>query len=128
MKTSYILLIVVIAVVGAVILSTYSDASSYATFNEAASTPEKEFHVVGSLVKDQVMEYDALKDANHFAFYLQDEGGNVRKVIYNQPKPNDFELSEKVVVVGKVSGEETFKASQILLKCPSKYEAEVASN
>jgi cytochrome c-type biogenesis protein CcmE len=128
MKTSYIILIVVIAVIGGVVLSTYSDASSYATFNEAAATPDKEFHVVGTLVKEKPMEYDALKDANHFAFYLEDEGGMVRKVIYNQPKPNDFELSEKVVVVGKVTDEETFKASQILLKCPSKYEAEVASN
>jgi cytochrome c-type biogenesis protein CcmE len=44
------------------------------------------------------------------------------KVVYNQPKPADLDKSEKLVVVGKMDlANKCFKADQILLKCPSKY-------
>ncbi len=44
------------------------------------------------------------------------------RVIHNQPKPQDMEKSEKVVVVGKMNLEGNyFEADKILLKCPSKY-------
>ena len=39
---------------------------------------------------------------------------------YNGTKPNDFERSEQIVIIGKMKGEE-FAASGILMKCPSKY-------
>ena len=64
--------------------------------------------------------YDAFKDANHFAFYMKDEKGDVKKVIYSGTKPQDFERSEKLVLIGKMSND-TFYASKILMKCPSKY-------
>ena len=35
-------------------------------------------------------------------------------------KPQDFERSEQIVLIGKVQGDE-FHASDILMKCPSKY-------
>jgi cytochrome c-type biogenesis protein CcmE len=37
--------------------------------------------------------------------------------------PPDFTRSEKVVVVGSYHGD-TFNASRIILKCPSKYQEE----
>jgi cytochrome c-type biogenesis protein CcmE len=49
-----------------------------------------------------------------------DGKGNNRKVVYNNSKPQDFEKSEQVVLVGSMKGEE-FQASSMLLKCPSKY-------
>jgi cytochrome c-type biogenesis protein CcmE len=41
-------------------------------------------------------------------------------VIYRGSKPQDFERSEQLVVKGKVSGD-CFAASEISMKCPSKY-------
>ena len=46
--------------------------------------------------------------------------GEEKKVIFNGTKPRDFERSEQIVLTGKIEGEE-FKASKILMKCPSKY-------
>ena len=66
------------------------------------------------------MYYDAEKDANHFAFYMKDEKGAVNKVVYNGTKPQDFERSEKLVLIGQME-KDTFYASKILMKCPSKY-------
>jgi cytochrome c-type biogenesis protein CcmE len=127
MKIKYIILIVAIAIGIAAVVSSYGDSSSYVDFTEAAKHPNKEFHVVGQLLKDRPMSYDPIQDPNHFSFYVKDEKGAERQVVYHHPKPNDFELSERIVLVGKDSDEGVFEASQILLKCPSKYEAEEAS-
>ncbi|MFN5363918.1 MAG: cytochrome c maturation protein CcmE [Bacteroidota bacterium] len=35
-------------------------------------------------------------------------------------KPQDFERSESIVLTGEMSGD-VFQASEMLLKCPSKY-------
>jgi len=40
-----------------------------------------------------------------------------------RPKPQDFELSEEIVVTGSIQGDE-FVGKDILLKCPSKYKDE----
>jgi cytochrome c-type biogenesis protein CcmE len=50
-----------------------------------------------------------------------DDQGKEQKVFYNQPMPQDFTRSEKVVVIGHYQGDR-FVASKILLKCPSKYQ------
>jgi len=55
-----------------------------------------------------------------FSFELVDANNERGRVIYLEPKPTDFERAEKVVVVGKMEGE-NFKAEKILMKCPSKY-------
>ncbi len=120
MKKTYIILIVLIAVAIGAIVSTYGDASTYEDFNVAAENPGKEFHIVGVLDSTKTKEYDPKIDPNYFSFYLIDEKGNERKVIYRAPEPQDFERSEKIVIIGKMEGEE-FLASKILLKCPSKY-------
>jgi cytochrome c-type biogenesis protein CcmE len=38
-------------------------------------------------------------------------------------KPQDFERSEQIVLTGKMKGDE-FVATDILMKCPSKYKDE----
>ena len=58
-----------------------------------------------------------------FSFYMFDEQGVERKVIYFNAKPQDFEKSEKVVIIGSMKGD-TFVAKSLLLKCPSKYNDE----
>jgi cytochrome c-type biogenesis protein CcmE len=102
------------------ILSTFSDSSTYASFNEALAEPQKEFHVVGELNKEKELEYNPEENVNRFAFYLVDREGTERKVIFNGTKPQDFERSEQVVITGKMNNQ-VFMADKILMKCPSKY-------
>ncbi|GAB1449847.1 MAG: cytochrome c maturation protein CcmE [Bacteroidia bacterium] len=120
MKKSYILGILLIGVAIAAIVSMYGDASTYEDFEAAADHPNKEFHVVGTLNREKEKYYNPQKDPNFFTFYMIDERGNESKVVYHNPEPADFDRSEKIVIVGKMNGQE-FEASKILLKCPSKY-------
>lgn len=119
MRKSAIIGLITIAICVGFLISLNADTSSYSTFSEAAKDP-REFHVMGYWEKAKGMYYDAQKDANHFAFYMKDEKGLVNKVVYNGTKPQDFERSEKLVLIGKMK-EDTFYASKILMKCPSKY-------
>jgi cytochrome c-type biogenesis protein CcmE len=123
MKTIHIIIILVLVVAVGVVITTLSDSSSYSNFAEAAKSPGKEFHIIGVLDKARPVEYDATLNANRFAFFLVDDKGLEKKVIYNNPKPQDFEKSEKVVIIGSMKGDE-FVASGLLLKCPSKYKAD----
>ena len=120
MKKVHIIGIIIIAVAIAAILTTLSNTSTYANFAEAAAAPGSEFHVVGKFNKDKESIYDPQVNANMFTFYMVDNKGTEKKVILNKNKPQDFERSEQIVLIGKMQGEE-FVASDILMKCPSKY-------
>ncbi|MFN3528973.1 MAG: cytochrome c maturation protein CcmE [Bacteroidia bacterium] len=120
MKRTHIILIVLIAVAIGVIISTVGDSSSYENFSTAAANPDREYHVVGTLARIDQMEYNPEQDANLFKFYLEDNNGEVNQVVFYGTKPQDFERSEQVVIVGQMTGE-AFTAHKILTKCPSKY-------
>jgi cytochrome c-type biogenesis protein CcmE len=119
MKKSSIFGLVVIAIAIAVIISVYSNSSTYGSFKDAEKT-ESELHVVGHLNKNKQLIYDATKDANYFSFYMTDNKGKECKVVFTGSKPQDFERSEQIVLTGQMQGSE-FHASKILMKCPSKY-------
>ncbi len=119
MKKSSIFGLVVIAIAIAVIISVYSNTSTYGSFGDAEKTGS-ELHIVGHLNKSKQLFYDATKNANYFSFYVKDNKGEERKVILTAPKPEDFERSEQLVLTGKMIGNE-FHASSVLMKCPSKY-------
>lgn len=119
MKKSSIFGLVVIAIAIAVIISVYSNSSTYGSFKDAESTAS-ELHIVGHLNKNKQLVYDATKDANYFSFYMTDNKGEECKVVFTGSKPQDFERSEQIVLTGKMEGNE-FHAKHILMKCPSKY-------
>jgi cytochrome c-type biogenesis protein CcmE len=128
MKKSHIFLILVIATAVTILLSTADDASTYVSFNEAYQMASKgndnSIHVVGELTKDEagsVIGIEPGADKVSFSFVMIDDQGKEQKVFYNQPMPQDFTRSEKVVVIGHYQGDR-FVASKILLKCPSKYQ------
>ena len=92
----------------------------YMGFEEAAATQARA-HVVGQWGEDRQTTYDPAN--NVFSFYMKDEHGVVRQVRYTNPKPASFEDAEKLVIEGHLKGE-VFEAEHILMKCPSKYNAE----
>ena len=120
MKKTHIIAIIVIAVAIGAIISTVSDAATYADFGTAEKFPGKEFQVVGELNKEKQIAYSPEVNANEFSFFMIDKQGTERKVVFNGAKPQDFERSEQVVITGSLNGED-FNADKILMKCPSKY-------
>ncbi len=133
MKKSHILVIIVIAAAIGILVSTAGDASTYVGFGEAYQMAgvgnKKDIHVVGELTKDVSGNITGIEqgvDRVSFSFLLVDENGKQQKVEYDEPMPQDFTKSEKVVVVGRYEGN-LFKASKILLKCPSKYQEQKVS-
>ena len=52
-----------------------------------------------------------------------DLGFSVLPVIYSGAKPNNFEIATSIVTTGAVENGE-LHASNILTKCPSKYESD----
>ena len=119
MRKSAIVGLITIAICIGFLVSLNADTDTYSNFTEAASS-NKEEHVMGYWEKSKGMHYDAVKDPNHFSFFMKDEKGKVNKVVLNGTKPQDFERSEKLVLIGKMDND-TFYASKILMKCPSKY-------
>lgn len=120
MKKIHILGIVIIAVCLGFILTGLTDTSTYATFEEAQANPGSEYHVVGKLNRKKETVYDPIANTNLFTFYMYDNHGVEKKVKLYKSKPQDFERSEQIVLIGQMEGDE-FHAREILMKCPSKY-------
>jgi cytochrome c-type biogenesis protein CcmE len=120
MKKIHIVVLLLLAVAVGVILAMTGDYTTYANFAQARAKINKSVNVVGYLAKDKPLNYDPQKDPNFFSFTMLDKEGNEQKVVYKGSKPQDFERSEQLVVKGRVSGD-VFAASEISMKCPSKY-------
>lgn len=129
MKKIHLFGLIVIAIAIGIIVSTYGNASTYSNFTDAEKLAKEgetsEVHVVGKLTKDATgqivgMKYDPIADANRFEFMLVDTNKVVKKVVYLSPKPQDFDKSEQVVVIGRMQ-KDYFECNKILMKCPSKY-------
>lgn len=98
------------------------EVTTYSDFSVARSS-QKEVKIAGQLAKDKEMYYEPAKNPNYFTFFVRDNKGEEHKVIYLSAKPKDFEMSEQIVLTGKMKGED-FLATDMLLKCPSKYKDE----
>ncbi len=121
MNKNIIIALVLIVAGIAVFFNISKDVSTYASFKDAASGDKVK--IVGQLAKDKPMVYDPENNPDIFSFYMVDSDDVEKQVILLQPKPQDFEMSEQIVVTGKMN-EDVFTASDILMKCPSKYKDE----
>ena len=126
MKKMSVVLIAMIGVAIWLLTTASDDMSTYSTFSDATQSGKK-VKVVGQLSKDKEMHYDPAEDPNYFSFFVKDKDGMEKKVILLAEKPRDFELSEQIVITGKMK-EGEFVASDMLMKCPSKYKDEEVYN
>ena len=92
----------------------------YANFTHAAQT-HKKCQVKGSWVKEKEAGFDAT--TNMFTFYMKDENNTVMKVVLDGAEPNNFKMAESIVCKGKIK-DGYFHATEVLTKCPSKYEGD----
>ena len=124
MKRSHIIAIVIIAVaIGALVWSLY-DSSTYADLDQALADPGKEYHVVGVLDRSAEIVYEPSLNASLTTFTMKDLTGKTCRVHLAKAKPQDFERSERLVLIGEANANGEFEARDMLMKCPSKYNEE----
>lgn len=113
------MIIGIVAIIGFTSLLMYNFGNSintYVNFNQANGM--KSVHVVGTWENSK--EYGFSMESKQFSFHMEDNDGNVRRVIYPKPKPNNFEQATELVVIGEMQ-DDVFYANDMLMKCPSKY-------
>ena len=122
-KKIHIIILVIIAVtIGIIVVSFGKKMSTYETFASAHEKMGTIFRVSAILDTTQYqVDYNPLKNSNKLVFYAKDQNGEIQKVTYLDSKPEGFERSEKLMMIGKMT-EDGFVCEKLQLKCPSKYE------
>lgn len=118
-RTHLIGLVFIVVAIGAIISTVYK-ADTYASFADARMHSGREFHIIGDLLPNMPISETVVNNTLTLTFYMRDAQGETAEVLYFGAKPQDFELSDQVVLIGKYEGGR-FVASSLLLKCPSKY-------
>jgi cytochrome c-type biogenesis protein CcmE len=110
-------LIIVLGIVLGVV-NFFDSNVEYGDFALAKKT-QKKIQVKGEWVKNRESSFDTEKI--QYTFYLKDDSGEILKVVLDGAKPNNFGLAASVVIKGKYMNN-YFHATEVLTKCPSKYE------
>jgi len=113
-----------IVVVGFIIFGSYSFMQSNVEYTDVAGAiaKHKKVQLKGAWNKAKESSYDA--KSSQFTFWLTDDAGRECKVVLDGAAPNNFELATSVVAKGRYTDEGYFHATEVLTKCPSKYEAQ----
>ena len=122
MKPKYIIgaLIIIVFIVFAA-FSLRKSLTPYVSLEEAMTT-DAVVQVKGKRI-DGSEKFDMEKKV--FLFKMADDEGREFNVVYDGVKPSNFEQATEVIAIGRYT-DGSFKAEQILVKCPSKYQAEGA--
>ncbi len=78
----------------------------------------REIQFNGSILHGRTTYDDSSMDLR---FTLKDDAGKTLEVSYDGPKPGNFDTADRAVVRGVYKGGR-FRAEQVSLKCPSKYQ------
>ncbi|HEY6950896.1 MAG TPA: cytochrome c maturation protein CcmE [Bacteroidota bacterium] len=113
----------VIVIVAGIVLSAVSFVQTNVEYGDFATAEKihKPIQVKGEWIKSMESGFDA-KNAQ-FSFYMKDDNNQVVKVVLDGAKPNNFELAPSIVAKGSYAGS-YFHATEVLTKCPSKYEGD----
>lgn len=113
-----------IVVVAFIIFGSYSFFESNVEYVDVAGAMKthKKVQLKGTWNKEKEASFDPA--TSRFTFYLVDEQGTECKVVLEGAAPNNFELATSVVAKGRYVEEGYFHATELLTKCPSKYEAQ----
>lgn len=97
---------------------------SYTTSVSEATSTGRSVQLAGFL--GSAGEYDA---DGHWTFMLEDEYGDQVKVVSTEPRPSNFEQAVSIVAIGYYdSNKDAFMAESLLVKCPSKYQEQMAQS
>jgi cytochrome c-type biogenesis protein CcmE len=115
-KGPIITAIVAAVAFGGVIVAFSNNASPYVTISEARKMTGDHLHLAGDIVKDSIVTRGSLE------FDLKDSKGEIVHVVHRGDPPANLSEAKKVVAIGGMQGN-SFVSTQLLVKCPSKYEA-----
>jgi cytochrome c-type biogenesis protein CcmE len=85
----------------------------------AAEKSGKKAQVKGEWIRELESGFDHAKAQFHF--YMKDDRDRIAEVVLDGAMPNNFEIATSIVAKGRFEGGR-FHASEVLTKCPSKYE------
>jgi cytochrome c-type biogenesis protein CcmE len=107
-----------------IVFGSYSFMESNVEYTDVAGamSKHKKVQLKGAWNKEKESSFDAAR--SQFTFWLKDESGKECKVVLEGAAPNNFELATSVVAKGRFTDEGYFHATEVLTKCPSKYEAQ----
>jgi cytochrome c-type biogenesis protein CcmE len=110
-------LVAVAVVIG--VSSFKKTVTPYITFAEARRSSG--LVQVNGVLADK--EYVMKQEEQYLSFRLKDDHGEVLPIEYRGVIPGNFDQATSIVAIGRYH-EGTFAAEQLLVKCPSKYQAE----
>jgi len=117
--------ILILAVCYLFYLSFGSSVSYYVTVNEfftkGTELYDTNIRVAGKIADNHPVEWKAEDLELRFTIT---EGDDNMMVIYQGAKPSGFKVGANILVEGEYHSDGIFRASQVILKCPSKYEPE----
>ena len=125
MKKRYLIggIIIILAVAYLIFVNLGSSVSYYLTVSELMERKgelnDTSVRVIGEIVGDSV-QWDAENVELKFDIT---EGGETLSILYNGAKPTGFEPGSNILVEGKLQPDNVFKAKQLIMRCPSKYES-----
>ncbi len=95
--------------------------SPYVPFKEARERAGTYVQIIGTLDKSAPVTHRE----GEFTFTAIDKDGTRLRVIHRGIKPQNFEHTDQVVLLGKYKSDgDIFEADKVLVKCPSKYKKE----
>lgn len=97
-----------------------NNASPYVNIEQAQHSTGDRLHVAGDMIKESL---NVEPRQRRVTFMLKDESGKTMPVVYTGNPPANMGEATRVVVIGKMQNG-VFEAADMLIKCPSKYEAE----
>jgi cytochrome c-type biogenesis protein CcmE len=115
--------VVIIAGIALSAVSFVQTNVEYGDFATAEKT-RKAIQVKGEWIKTMESSFNP-KNAQ-FTFFMKDDNNQIVKVVLDGAKPNNFELAPTIVAKGTYAVN-YFHATDVLTKCPSKYEGDAES-
>lgn len=119
MKKSGIIGVFIVAITIGVIIVVLNFGAKTGQFKQAIENEGGKYTISGQLNMNKPIVFNP-SQPNITEFFMKDNEGQECKVILNKEKPEGFERSESLVVTGRMEGN-TFMATDLLMKCPSKY-------
>ena len=118
-------IIAAVVVVAFIVLGALSFIENNVEYTDVsgAMRSHKKVQLKGQWIREKPSAFDA--KSTQFTFFLVDDQGKECKVVLDGAAPNNFEMATSVVAKGRYNSEDGyFHATEVLTKCPSKYEAQ----
>lgn len=116
---------IIVALVGFLVVSSFSNSISYyLTISELKDKGELGYGEIVNINGSVILESIIWEPENQLLEFTLTDSGETLDVVYEGSLPNNFRESTSVVVTGQYSEDRIFRSNKMLVKCPSKYEAD----